>query len=330
MNLTPLVLWSAIYCLVKGAGRLRFGQASWDLVCLFHNALSVLGGIISLYRWPLSETDTCNNIASPTAFVIYLQAIHCVTDCVFYAPSLLDEPVFIAHHLVLFIASLILPQCPACYHTVLAFTIAELGSGAIAIDSEWRKLGLHSRGAKRLVFFGGSRIVNLYFLYHILKVTPFTQYYTLSSRGSNLEIDEELFTINVPVCLLASLVGSGLMLLINGITWFRMLGAYAKRHRGNLLPRVPDSRKTAFKAMVDLQLFVSFGVCFCVHVVPHLLPGWSTQDPSQLWFTWVLVASVGIFLAEPSITAMTEELYREDVSGTPFQRRRKLMRSKSS
>ena len=34
---------------------------------------------------------------------------------------------------------------------------------------------LHSRGMKRLLFFGGSRIVNLYLLYHILTVTPLTQ-----------------------------------------------------------------------------------------------------------------------------------------------------------
>lgn len=59
-----------------------------------------------------------------------------------------------------------------CFYVVIAFSIAEFGSGAIAVDAEWRKTGGQSRGLKRVVIFGLSRLVNLALLYQIWLVTP--------------------------------------------------------------------------------------------------------------------------------------------------------------
>jgi hypothetical protein len=59
-----------------------------------------------------------------------------------------------------------------CFYVVIAFSIAEFGSGAIAVDAEWRKTGGQSRGLKRVVIFGLSRLVNVVLLYQIWLVTP--------------------------------------------------------------------------------------------------------------------------------------------------------------
>ena len=69
-----------------------------------------------------------------------------------------------------------------CFYVVTAFSIAELGSGAIAVDAEWRKTGGHSRGLKRVVIFGLSRLVNLVLLYQIYLVTPTVNNYCMNCK----------------------------------------------------------------------------------------------------------------------------------------------------
>ena len=71
---------------------------------------------------------------------------------------------------VLLVVSLVLPHCPGCYFVVAAFGVAELGSASIAVDAEWRRRGGSSRGLKRVLIFGSSRVINLAFLYRIWQV----------------------------------------------------------------------------------------------------------------------------------------------------------------
>lgn len=68
--------------------------------------------------------------------VLMMQSCHCVSDALVYPGELLGEPVFIFHHFVLFLVSLIQPHCPGCVYLVAAYTIAEFGSAAIAVDGE--------------------------------------------------------------------------------------------------------------------------------------------------------------------------------------------------
>ena len=98
-----------------------------------------------------------------------------------YPVEMFKQPIFIFHHTILLVASLILPSCPGCVYTVFAVALAEAGSLSIAVDSEWRKTGGTSRGFKRVVIFGASRVLNLYLLYKIYLVTPSRHIITLTS-----------------------------------------------------------------------------------------------------------------------------------------------------
>ena len=122
------------------------------------------------------------------------------------------------------VVSLILPHCPGCVFVVTAFAIAEFGSGAIAVDAEWRKTGGASRGIKRVVIFGISRLVNIALLYRIYLVTPTVHLFTLTDSTNNSPI----FKMNVPICMITSVGGSIMMLCVNGITWWRMWKQYQK------------------------------------------------------------------------------------------------------
>jgi len=141
-------------------------------VGLVHNYISVAFGLLSLHHFPGTEQQTCGSISDPMATVLLLQTAHCVSDFVIYFPEMSAEPVFIFHHVVLFLVSCIQPHCPGCAHIVWAYTIAEFGSAAIATDAEWRKAGGKSRGLTRLILFGGSRVLNLYLLYQLWHITP--------------------------------------------------------------------------------------------------------------------------------------------------------------
>lgn len=77
----------------------------------------------------------------PVTSLTPVAQVHCVTDTVVYLPEMIAQPVFIFHHLILFVVSCIQPYCPGCIHLVTAYTIAELGSATIAVDAEWRKFG---------------------------------------------------------------------------------------------------------------------------------------------------------------------------------------------
>lgn len=229
---TPALAWIFVYTLVKLVGRLFFENVSavWDRVCLAHNGFSVLVGCWTIHQWSqLNQgiAGTCGdsmsgNLSRSWALIMLLQFAHGLTDFFVFLPEMIRDPVFVCHHGILVVAATILPNCPGCFFVVIAVTIAEFGSGAIAVDAEWRKAGGQSRGLKRLVFFGGTRIVNLVLLYQIWLVTPMVHEFTLHSEGALV------FKVNVPICMITSVGGSALMLCVNGLTWWRMFLAYLK------------------------------------------------------------------------------------------------------
>lgn len=214
--------WSVVYFLLKALVYVKYRGKCWDVCSLVHNIASVCVGAYFIHQWDRPVENGCYSFIDQYASVILLQLIHSVSDFVFFWKQMLAQPVFIYHHLILVIVSMILPFCPGCYYTVVAFTIAELGSMSIAVDMEWRKWGGFSRGLKRVVVFGGTRLINLYLLYRIWLVTPGKTYFTLSNDG------REIFTVNVPVCMITSVGGSAMMLCVNGVTWFRMFKSYRK------------------------------------------------------------------------------------------------------
>ena len=209
-------------CSTKG----DYSSRVWDPVCLAHNIVSVVAGIYSLLTWDRgpSAAATCHSLSDASSLVILLQAAHCISDFLVFFPQMIDDPVFVAHHGVLLIVSLVLPHCPGCYYVVIAFAIAELGSASIAVDAEWRKVGGESRGLKRVVVFGGSRLVNLGLLYLIWEVTPSVHEFAIND-GTDGSL---IFKANVPICFATSVGGSLMMLCVNGLTWWRMWLAYLK------------------------------------------------------------------------------------------------------
>ena len=216
--------------LALGAGKCStkgdYSSRVWDPVCLAHNIVSVVAGMYSLLTWDRgpSPAATCHSLSDSSAIVILLQAAHCISDFLVFFPQMLDDPVFVAHHGVLLFVSLVLPNCPGCYYVVIAFAIAELGSASIAVDAEWRKVGGASRGLKRVVFFGGSRLINLVLLYLIWEVTPTVHEFAIND-GTNGSL---VFKANVPICFATSVGGSLMMLSVNGLTWWRMWLQYLK------------------------------------------------------------------------------------------------------
>ena len=182
LSSSPMLPWWAAYFVGKGVARIAYGSPVWDHTSLVHNALSVLVGALSLWHWELGSA-ACASFSDAAALVIALQCIHSVSDFVVFAREMLEEPIFIAHHGVLVVVCVILPTCPGCMWTVWCMAVAEAGSASIAIDALWRRFGFFSRGRKRIVFFGGSRLVCLYFLYQIWLVTPSVTNFTVSSEG---------------------------------------------------------------------------------------------------------------------------------------------------
>ena len=109
-------------------------------MCLAHNILSVVVGLYSVATWRSSDSaGTCMSLSDGSAFIILLQAAHCISDFAVFLPQMAGDPVFVCHHAVLLLVSLVLPHCPGCYYVIIAFAIAELGSASIGIDAEWRK-----------------------------------------------------------------------------------------------------------------------------------------------------------------------------------------------
>lgn len=235
LNHAPLLYWLAGYVAVKCACRALlwrqplttagYGTTAWDPVCLVHNLLSIAVGVRALYSWQPARADTCSSLTDPAALIILLQGVHSISDFLVFLPQMAAEPVFIFHHLILIVVSLVLPGCPGCFWVVLAFAIAEAGSASIAIDAEWRKTGGQSRGLKRVVVFGASRVVNLALLYQIWRVTPTVHHVALTDATDGSLV----FKINLPLCMLTSVGGSAMMLAVNGITWRRMWMAYLRQ-----------------------------------------------------------------------------------------------------
>ena len=215
-------MWFIGYIIYKLAFRvfykLHSGKCSWDMVCLIHNLVSVFVGAYTVYNWELDLAATCRGtVSSAEAACIAMQAAHCLSDFVIYPVEMFKQPIFIFHHTILLVASLILPSCPGCVYTVFAVALAEAGSLSIAVDSEWRKTGGTSRGFKRVVIFGASRVLNLYLLYKIYLVTPSRHIITLRSMDHG-----EMVKLNIPLCMITSVGCSIMMLIVNGVTWYRM------------------------------------------------------------------------------------------------------------
>ena len=71
---SSFILWLAAYALVKGVARWKWGEPSWDPVCLIHNILSVCTGAIALWHWDAENaTAACGDVTSPSALVLSLQ-----------------------------------------------------------------------------------------------------------------------------------------------------------------------------------------------------------------------------------------------------------------
>ena len=221
----------------KGATAAQLGVELWDPVCLVHNILSVAVGVYAAATWDRGTSEAaggdhlgvnydgaCRSVSDPAALVILLQACHAASDFIVFLPQMVAEPVFLWHHGVLILVSLVLPRCNGCFFSIIAFAIAEFGSASIAVDAEWRKAGGASRGKTRVIIFGGSRLVNLLLLYQIWRVTPTTHVFSIHDDTSGALVAKA----NIPVCLLTAIGGSVMMLCVNGLTWWRMFKAYRK------------------------------------------------------------------------------------------------------
>ena len=207
---------------------MQVGKVIWDPVCLAHNTLSVLVGINALLRWErVDASDSCSSLNDAEVLVVLLQAVHSMSDFIVFLPQMLAEPILCWHHGILIVVSTILPQCQGCYYLVAAFSIAELGSGSITAELEYRKYGGKSSGLARVTVFGLTRLFNIGLLYKILRVTPTVHEFILTDASADGSM---VFKTNVPVCFLTSVGGSTLMLLLKGLTWCRMWTSYL-RHR---------------------------------------------------------------------------------------------------
>jgi hypothetical protein len=225
----PTVLWFALYCVVKFLGRVLLSkkyktvqQVSinvWDPICLVHNILSVSVGLLAIWTWKENHADACTGLSDQGALVITLQACHAISDFLIFLPQLIDEPVLFVHHFILIVVSVILPYCEGCFYVAIAFSIAEFGSASIAVDAEWRKAGGQTKGFTRMVVFGTSRVINLYFLYRIYLVTPV----------ETLILDDYSINFSGNMCMITSVGGGAFMLGVNGVTWYRMFTKWLKK-----------------------------------------------------------------------------------------------------
>jgi hypothetical protein len=231
------IAWFGSYVIIKGTSRVLLARTGasvaevhaevWDPVCLGHNVLSVIVGMYTLVTWGSSGVgldDACRSVSDPQALVILLQTCHSATDYLFFFPQMVAVPIFLWHHGILMVLALVLPRCQGCFYAVMAFAIAEFGSGAIGADAEWRRSGRPSRGKTRVVIFGGSRLVDLLLLRQIWLVTPRTHEFSLWDDTDGILIAKA----DVPVCLITAVGGSALMLCVNGLTWWRMFRSYRK------------------------------------------------------------------------------------------------------
>jgi len=300
-------LISGIYLSIKVIGQVTYGSGSWDHTALIHNLVSVFTGAYSLWLWSGENHLSCISFTNEPALLIGLQAIHSATDFIVYFREMIAQPIFIAHHAILIVTCLTLPYCPGCKWTVCAVMIGEAGSATIAFDAEWRKLGLFSRGRKRLVMFGLSRILCGCFLFQIYLVTPTSSVYTISSEG------KDLFSLNIPVCMISSVGGAGMMYIVNGITWFRMLKAYKRHNKGSLwIFWTYDERRSAHPraaSMIDTFCYIIL-MLGCVLL---LLPQIYNIDPHGdiamyiiQTYCYLLFVSLSLFLLERATFALPQ------------------------
>jgi len=240
---SPALTWSLAYTIGKLSLRMVFdSRLVSGRVGLAHHLFSVAVACWTLYRWPAElGRGTCGctatgNLSDETALVILLQVSHSCSDLLVFWPELIKDSTLVFHHGVLIFFSLILPQCPGCFFVVITVGVAELGSGAIAWDAEWRKTGRTSRGLTRVILFGIACLVNLILLYQIWLVTPTVHEFVMkdSSDGSLV------FKVNVPICMIASVGGSLMMFCMNGFTWWRMWSTYLKQKENRALAEMDN------------------------------------------------------------------------------------------
>lgn len=153
--------WWAVYFAGKAAARvlhLQGSTKSWDDTSLFHNVLSVFMGAYAISTYGADRTASCAAFSDPAAVVIAMQAIHSISDFIVYADEMIKQPIFIAHHAILIVVTVVLPTCPGCMWTSWAMTVAEAGSATIAIDALWRKHGFREGAIRnRRLNFQGYR-----------------------------------------------------------------------------------------------------------------------------------------------------------------------------
>lgn len=306
-------LLTAIYLGVKAMAQLTYGRygISWDHTALMHNLLSVITGLHTIWFWSEQGNLTCNSFAHKTSLVIALQAIHSATDFMVYFRQMIAQPIFIAHHAILIVTCLTLPYCPGCFYTVIAVTIGEAGSATIAFDAEWRKLGLFSRGRKRLLMFGLSRILCGWFLYQIYLVTPSNTVYTVSSEG------KDLFSLKLPVCMITSVGGAGMMYVVNGITWLRMLKAYRSHNKDNTKGRLWmfwtfDERRSAHPktaSLVDTVCYFTLMIGCLLLLLPQVFSIDARGETAKRiveTYCWMVFITLVLFLSERATMAVPQ------------------------
>ena len=71
--------------------------------------------------------------------------------------------------------------------------------------------------------------------------------FTIAEEG------EIILRFNFPICMIASIGGSVMMLIVNGITWYRMWLAYLRMRRVRVAKRKADAAAAAKNASTELK-----------------------------------------------------------------------------
>jgi len=187
-------------------------------------------------------------------------------------------------------------------------------------------LGLFSRGRKRLVLFGLSRVVNLLFLYQIYLVTPSSTRYTVSAEG------KDLFSLNLPVCMTTSVGGTAMLLVVNGITWFRMFTAYRRYNKNNSKGLLGwfwtfDERRSAHPraaSLIDTFFYINLmGGCQLI-LLPQILNFNADGDTAKTIvriYCWLFLISLLLLFLERSTLAIPRIKSKLKSNGTKTKKK---------
>jgi len=286
------------------------------------NLLSVAIGGETLWHWMADGGVPCDGFQDGRALVITIQAIHSISDFIVYAKEMLEQPIFIAHHGVLVVVACILPSCSGCMWAVWSITIGEAGSATIAIDALWRSFGFPSRGRKRVVLFGSSRLVVLYFVYMGIQTMSTHTNVTVWMDGS------EMFSMDFPLCKFTTVAGTMSMMTVNFVTWLRMYKAYKRnyadkpKNTGTIGPWTYDRERSATPVTASLLDTMGYAtiVLGCVLLVFRQYVAKRSEIPAYYAWLVLLVSSAFVFERSKTMQAWhkamaSDELF--DYSNTP-------------